>query len=430
MTAAGDRRRALWRCPRCGHRFVTRNLWHSCGRYRLADHFKGKPPSLRATFRRWVAAARRCGPVTVYAQKSRIVIQSRVRFAGAVVQSRWLDATLWLKRRASHRRVHRIEDFGRLGYGVHFRLTEPKQIDRKIVALMREAYHEARRPRGAVARLVAMLFLPLALTASTLRAQDPPPECDETSAPGARIQFQLPSGYRLELERTTDTLDVEFICSATVRNPADSIVWKDSGFRTQQDEWTGKDLDGDGGPDAVIGVDTGGGNRCCWGFALIRFSPAFGVLARIDFFPFFAYDETGRVLIQQVVPFYDLGPDMASSPTIILVHQFRQGRLVNITQERCAKILGRTAAPRTILDLGPEWEEITPERLAASRQASKPDYDVEETRVAVTTIALQQLTCGQDSAAVQVVNAAWPAAEVSQEMAQLRKAAQGVIGAH
>jgi hypothetical protein len=68
--------------------------------------------------------------------------------------------------------------------------------------------------------------------------------------------------------------------------------------------------------------------------------------------------------------------------------------------------------------------------LAASRQASKPDYDVEETRVAVTTIALQQLTCGQDSAAVQVVNAAWPAAEVSQEMAQLRKAAQGVIGAH
>lgn|GEM_PF-325764 len=417
---------ALWRCPKCGHRFVTRNLWHSCGRYRLADHFKGKPPNLRATFRRWVAAARRCGPVTVYAQKTRIVIQSRVRFAGAVVESRWLNGTLWLRRRVSHPRVHRIEDFGKLGYGVHFRLTEPKQIDRRIVGLMREAYNEARRPRRAVFRLIAMLLLPLALSASGLRAQDSTPECDETSPPGARIQFQLPAGYGLVLERTTDTLDVEFICSATVRDSADSVVWKDSGFRTRQDDWTGKDLDGDGEPDAVIGVDTGGGNRCCWGFALIRFSPAFEVMARIDFLPFFANDDSGRVLIQQVVPFYDLGPDMASSPIVILVHQFRQGKLVDITQERCAKILGRTAAPRTILDLGPEWDEVTPEHLAASRQAGKPDYDVEQSRVAATTIALQQITCGQDSAAAEMVNAAWPPSETAETMVRFRKVVQGM----
>lgn len=137
---------ALWRCPRCGHRFVTRNLWHSCGRYRLADHFAGKPASLRATFRRWVAVARSCGPVTGYAQKTRIVIQARVRFAGAIVGRRWLDAALWLKRRVTHPRLHRIEDFGRLGYGVHFRLTRPGDIDRKLVLLMREAYTRATMP--------------------------------------------------------------------------------------------------------------------------------------------------------------------------------------------------------------------------------------------------------------------------------------------
>jgi hypothetical protein len=75
----------LWRCGKCGHRFVTRNLWHSCGRYRLADHFKGKPRTLRQTFNRFVGLARASGPVTVYAQKTRSVIQARVRFAGAVV---------------------------------------------------------------------------------------------------------------------------------------------------------------------------------------------------------------------------------------------------------------------------------------------------------------------------------------------------------
>lgn len=122
-------------------------MWHSCGRFRLADHFKGKPSALRATFRRLVAVARACGPVTVYAQKTRIVIQARVRFAGAVVNRTWLDAGLWLKRRVTHPRVHRTEDFGKLGYGVHFRLTAPSDIDRGLVALMREAYARAKAAR-------------------------------------------------------------------------------------------------------------------------------------------------------------------------------------------------------------------------------------------------------------------------------------------
>ena len=136
----------LWRCPKCGHRFVTRNLWHSCTRVPLARHFTGKPAALRTTFRRWVAIARACGPVTVYAQKTRIVIQARVRFAGAVVRSSWLDAGLWLRRRIKHPRVHHIEDYGRLGFGVHFRLAAPDDIDGRIVKLMREAYAAAIHP--------------------------------------------------------------------------------------------------------------------------------------------------------------------------------------------------------------------------------------------------------------------------------------------
>ena len=132
--------RPLWRCGQCGHRFVTKNLWHSCGRYRLADHFKGRPRALRRTFDRFVALAKACGPVTVYAQKTRIVIQARVRFAGLVVRRDWLDAGLWLKRRAEHPRLTRVEDFGPLGFGHHFRLQEPADADRALGDLVREAY--------------------------------------------------------------------------------------------------------------------------------------------------------------------------------------------------------------------------------------------------------------------------------------------------
>lgn len=133
-------KKPLWRCPKCKHRFVTKNLWHSCGRYKLADHFKGKSNNLRATFNRFVELAKMFGPVTVYAQKTRIVLQGRVRFAGAVIKKDWIDAGLWLKRRIQHPRLIRVESFGKLGYGHHFRFKNPEDVDASVEELMREAY--------------------------------------------------------------------------------------------------------------------------------------------------------------------------------------------------------------------------------------------------------------------------------------------------
>ena len=137
MTSAKPK---LWKCPKCGHRFVTRNLWHSCVKVPLSAHFRGPRAAHKKTFDRWLAAARACGRVTTYAQKTRIIIMARVRFAGAVVHNEYLDAALWLRRKVEHPRVRRVEDYGRLGFGYHFRLERPEDIDRALVALMREAY--------------------------------------------------------------------------------------------------------------------------------------------------------------------------------------------------------------------------------------------------------------------------------------------------
>jgi hypothetical protein len=138
--------RALWTCPKCGHRFVSKNLWHSCVRVPLRAHFRGRAAALYPTYRAWAALARASGPVTIYAQKSRIVFQKRVRFAGAVVRGSYVDASLWLRRRVDHPLLRRTEDFGRLGYGLHFRLTRPSDIDAALRRLMREAYALARAP--------------------------------------------------------------------------------------------------------------------------------------------------------------------------------------------------------------------------------------------------------------------------------------------
>jgi hypothetical protein len=137
---AAPAKRPLWKCPKCGHRFVTRNLWHSCVRVPLGAHFAGRPRERRKTFDRWLAAARECGTVTAYAQKSRITIMARVRFAGAVVRDSYVDAALWMRRNVEHPLLRRTEDFGRLGQVHHFRLERPEDVDDALVTLMREAY--------------------------------------------------------------------------------------------------------------------------------------------------------------------------------------------------------------------------------------------------------------------------------------------------
>ena len=82
----------------------------------------------------------------MYAQKTRIVFQNRVRFAGAVVKKTWLDAGIWIRRPVEHPRLIRTEDFGRLGYVHHFRIESPADIDDALEKLMREAYKMATHP--------------------------------------------------------------------------------------------------------------------------------------------------------------------------------------------------------------------------------------------------------------------------------------------
>jgi Domain of unknown function (DUF5655) len=139
------RERGLWKCPECGHRFVTANIWHSCGRYRLDDHFVGKDPVVREVFDRLDDVARGFGPVNVYAQKTSIVFQVRVRFARAMPRKRWLDGHFWLKRRVSHPRLTKVEHLLRDDWIHWFRITEPAQIDARFARLLRESYEIGRQ---------------------------------------------------------------------------------------------------------------------------------------------------------------------------------------------------------------------------------------------------------------------------------------------
>lgn len=84
-------------------------MWHSCERHTIAEHFVGKAPQLAAVWRQFVATAHENGPVTVYAQKTRIVMQVRARFAGAVVRRNWLECAVQFQRKVESHRFVRID---------------------------------------------------------------------------------------------------------------------------------------------------------------------------------------------------------------------------------------------------------------------------------------------------------------------------------
>jgi uncharacterized protein DUF5655 len=134
------RERPLWRCPECGHEFVGRNMSHSCGVYDLDAHFADKPPEVRRLFDALVASLREFGPFKVEAQKTRIVFQVRVRFAGAVPLKSGLRGHFWLTRAAPGPPVTRVEALLPNCYVHTFLLRRPSDLNASLRARLRRAY--------------------------------------------------------------------------------------------------------------------------------------------------------------------------------------------------------------------------------------------------------------------------------------------------
>jgi hypothetical protein len=119
---------------------VTRNLWHSGGVYSLEHHFAGKPAFVRELFDRYLEAVRRFGPFKVEPQKTRIVFQVRVRFAGGHALKSGFRGAFWLTEPRPGAPVDRIEKITD-GCFVHsFLLRRPEDLNATLLRRLGQAY--------------------------------------------------------------------------------------------------------------------------------------------------------------------------------------------------------------------------------------------------------------------------------------------------
>lgn len=143
----------LWTCPRCGHRLVSANLWHSCSRHTVDEHFVRAAPEVRTAFDRLVELYERCGPIVVISQKTRIVFMVRVRFGGVTVRRDRLLTSISLARRLDDPRWTAIQELAP-GWFAHFwEVRHPEQLDDPaLAALVCESYHQVGEQRRLATR--------------------------------------------------------------------------------------------------------------------------------------------------------------------------------------------------------------------------------------------------------------------------------------
>jgi hypothetical protein len=132
--------RPLWQCPQCKRKFANRNQSHFCGNYDLQSHFEGKPREVRAIYDAVLKAIRRCGPVTVLPEKTRIAFQVRMSFAQLTTRSKWVDGHVVLARRFEQPRFRKIETFSPRNHVHYFRLTSAAEVDEEVESWLKEAY--------------------------------------------------------------------------------------------------------------------------------------------------------------------------------------------------------------------------------------------------------------------------------------------------
>ena len=131
----------LWTCPRCGAKFVSASMWHSCGRWKLDALFATSDPHVFELFQKFRRMVRACGRSTMIPQKTRVVFTVRMRFAGAMVRKSHLRIGLVLERPLppDPRLVDTLVASPRC-YAHSFKIERADQLDGSMAALIREAY--------------------------------------------------------------------------------------------------------------------------------------------------------------------------------------------------------------------------------------------------------------------------------------------------
>jgi hypothetical protein len=90
--------------------------------------------------RKFERMVRACGPVHMIPQKTRVVFQVRMRFAGATPRKSHLICHFILPRRIENKRFHKIETFNPHCHAHYLRVDSERELNHEVTRWLKEAY--------------------------------------------------------------------------------------------------------------------------------------------------------------------------------------------------------------------------------------------------------------------------------------------------
>ena len=130
----------LWVCSACGGRFVTPNMWHSCGIHSLQELFARSTPDALKLAEQYVAILHGLGDVQVIPQRTRLVAVARVRFAGLEPRKHGFRAAFALRRWVESDRIVKREPYNDRWRGHFVDVRSPEDLDDELRGWLQESH--------------------------------------------------------------------------------------------------------------------------------------------------------------------------------------------------------------------------------------------------------------------------------------------------
>jgi len=105
----------------------------------IADHFKGRAPSVRTIYDEILSAAAALGPVKQEPKKTCIHLVRRTAFAGVATRKDVLILTLKSTADVRSRRIAKREQASANRWHLYIRLNNPSQVDAELKAWLKKS---------------------------------------------------------------------------------------------------------------------------------------------------------------------------------------------------------------------------------------------------------------------------------------------------
>lgn len=108
--------------------------------YTVNEHFEGKDPVVRETYKRMLKAARKLGPIGEESKKTSIHLVCKSAMAGVATRKSHLVLTIKSDHALSSPRVHKAEQVSANRFHNEIKLASPAEVDAELIGWLKAAY--------------------------------------------------------------------------------------------------------------------------------------------------------------------------------------------------------------------------------------------------------------------------------------------------